>query len=113
LEVSTRALVTLPPRIRAGEPFEVRTLIAHPMESGHRADGAGGTVPRRIIRRFTCRLDGRLVFSAELHPAIAANPSLAFDLVAQAGGRLDFTWEGDEGFAHAQSVDIRVENRLE
>jgi sulfur-oxidizing protein SoxZ len=106
--VSTRALVTLPPRIRPGQPFEVRTLIAHPMETGHRADGAGSTVPRRIIRRFTCRLDGRTVFGAELHPAIAANPYLAFDLVAQAGGRLDFTWEGDEGFAHTESVELRV-----
>ncbi len=106
--MSTRALVTLPPRIRPGQPFEVRTLIAHPMETGHRADGAGSTVPRRIIRRFTCRLDGRTVFGAELHPAIAANPYLAFDLVAQAGGRLDFTWEGDEGFAHTESVELRV-----
>lgn len=106
--MSTRALVTLPPRIRPGQPFEVRTLIAHPMETGHRADGAGSTVPRRIIRRFTCRLDGRTVFGAELHPAIAANPYLAFDLVTQAGGRLDFTWEGDEGFAHTESVELRV-----
>jgi sulfur-oxidizing protein SoxZ len=106
--MSTRALVTLPPRVRAGEPFEIRTLIAHPMETGHGADGAGGTVPRRIIRRFTCRLDGRTVFSAELHPAIAANPYLAFDLVAQASGRLEFTWEGDEGFVHGERAELRV-----
>lgn len=106
--VSTRALVTLPPRVRAGEPFEVRTLVAHPMETGHRADGLGRTVPRRIIRRFTCRLDGRVVFGAELHPAVAANPYLAFDLVVQAGGRLDFVWEGDEGFLHTHSVELRL-----
>jgi len=98
----------VPARVRAGEPFEVRTLVSHPMETGHRADGAGGTIPRRIIRRFGCRLDGRLVFSAELHAAIAANPYLAFDLVAQASGRLEFTWEGDEGFVHRESVELRV-----
>lgn len=83
-------------------------MVEHPMESGHRADGAGGTVPRRIIRRFTCRLDGRVVFAAELHPAIAANPYLAFELVVQDGGRLDFTWEGDAGFAHAESLMLRL-----
>lgn len=94
--------------MRAGEPFEVRTLVSHPMETGHRADGAGGTIPRRIIRRFGCRLDGRVVFSAELHAAIAANPYLAFDLVAQTSGRLEFTWEGDEGFVHRESVELRV-----
>ena len=106
--MSTRALVTVPPRIRAGEPFEIRTLIAHPMETGHRADGAGGTIPRRIIERFTCRLNGRIVFSAALHPAIAANPYLAFDVVAQTGGRLDLIWEGDEGFLHTESVELRI-----
>jgi sulfur-oxidizing protein SoxZ len=104
----SRALVSVPPRVRPGEPFEVRTMVEHPMESGHRADGAGGTVPRRIIRRFNCRLDGRVVFAAELHPAIAANPYLAFELVVQASGRLDFTWEGDAGFVHAESVMLRL-----
>lgn len=107
--MSVRARVTVPARIRAGEPFEVRTLIAHPMESGHRADGAGGTVPRRIIRRLTCRLDGRLVFGAELHPSIAANPYVAFDMVAAASGRLELVWEGDEGFRHDETVELRVE----
>jgi sulfur-oxidizing protein SoxZ len=106
--VSTRALVTVPPRIRAGEPFEIRTLIAHPMETGHRADGAGGTIPRRIIERFTCRLNGRIVFSAALHPAIAANPYLAFHTVATDSGTLTFEWQGDRGFAHTERRDLRV-----
>lgn len=105
----TRALLHVPARVRPGEPFEVRTLISHPMETGHRADGAGGTVPRRIIRHFRCRLDGRTVFSAELHPAIAANPYLAFELVAPtSSAQLDCTWEGDEGFVHHESVELRV-----
>ncbi|MEN9418027.1 MAG: thiosulfate oxidation carrier complex protein SoxZ [Pseudomonadota bacterium] len=103
-----RALVSVPPRVRPGVAFEVRTMLEHPMESGHRADGAGGTVPRRIVRRFTCRLDGQVVFAAELHPAIAANPYIAFELVAQTSGRLDFNWEGDEGFVHAESAVLRV-----
>ncbi|MFM7704881.1 MAG: thiosulfate oxidation carrier complex protein SoxZ [Rubrivivax sp.] len=107
--MSTRALVHLPARVRPGEHFEVRTLISHPMETGHRADGAGGTVPRRIVRHFRCRLDGRLVFSADLHPAIAANPYLAFELVAPAAGaRLECSWEGDEGFVHLESIELRV-----
>ena len=72
--MSTRALITVPPVVRPGEVIEIRTLIAHPMETGHRADSNGQVVPRRIIRRFSCRLDGQVVFSAELHPAIAANP---------------------------------------
>ena len=42
----------------------------------------GQVLPRDIIRRFSCRYDGELVFSAELFPAIAANPYLAFQTVA-------------------------------
>lgn len=106
--MSARALITVPPVVRAGEVVEIRTLIAHPMETGHRADSNGQVVPRRIIRRFSCRLDGQVVFSAELHPAIAANPLVAFALRAQASGTLEFLWEGDEGFAHRQTATLRV-----
>lgn len=106
--MGTRAIVTVPPVARAGQVIEVRTLIAHPMETGHRADSNGQVVPRRIIRRFSCRLDGQLVFSAELHPAIAANPLIAFALRAQASGTLEFLWEGDEGFSHRQTAALRV-----
>ena len=106
--MSTRALITVPPVVRPGEVIEIRTLIAHPMETGHRADSNGQVVPRRIIRRFSCRLDGQVVFSAELHPAIAANPLITFHLRAQASGMLEFLWEGDEGFAHRQTAALRV-----
>ncbi|MFY8084898.1 MAG: thiosulfate oxidation carrier complex protein SoxZ [Rubrivivax sp.] len=106
--MGTRAIVTVPPVARAGQVIEVRTLIAHPMETGHRADSNGQVVPRRIIRRFSCRLDGQLVFSAQLHPAIAANPLVAFALRAQASGTLEFLWEGDEGFSHRQTAALRV-----
>lgn len=106
--MSTRAIITVPPVVRPGEVIEIRTLIAHPMETGHRADSNGQVVPRRIIRRFTCRLDAQVVFSAELHPAIAANPLIAFPLRAQASGTLEFLWEGDEGFVHRQTATLRV-----
>lgn len=102
-----RALVTLPPQVRRGEPFEVRLLVAHPMETGHRADAQGRRVPRDIVRRVECRLDGEPVFAADLHPAIAANPYIAFPLVVQGEGTLTVAWTGDGGFAHRASVLIR------
>ena len=106
--MTTRALITLPPNLRAGEVFEVRTLIAHPMETGHQTNDQGRVVPRRIIRRFSCRLDGRLVFSADLHPAVAANPLITFALRAESSGTLSFLWEGDDGFSHTQTSALRV-----
>jgi len=105
--MATRALVHLPAAIRRGEPFEVRALIAHPMETGHRVDTQGQRLPRDIIRRFEARLDGELVFAADLHPSIAANPYIVFPLVVQAAGTLALSWSGDRGFAHGESVALQ------
>jgi len=103
-----RAIVTVPPEAKRGQVIEVRTLIAHPMETGYRADAQGRRVPRDLVRRFTCRYDGEVVFAAELFPAVAANPSLVFHTVAVESGTLSFTWEGDNGFAQTETVALRV-----
>lgn len=104
----TRAIVTLPPSARRGEVVEIRALVAHPMETGHRADHEGRVVPRNIIRRFSCRYDGETVFSADLHAAIAANPLIVFHTVATVTGPLTCTWEGDGGFAHQHVATLQV-----
>lgn len=103
-----RALIHVPQTARRGEVIELRALIAHPMETGHRVGADGRAVPRDIIRRFACHYDGELVFGATLHPAIAANPYLAFHVVATSTGVLSFTWEGDNGFAQTETVAIKV-----
>jgi sulfur-oxidizing protein SoxZ len=48
------------------------------MESGQRKDKDGKTIPRKIINRFTAEFNGKPVFSANLEPAIAANPFMQF-----------------------------------
>ena len=103
-----RALINMPRSARRGEIMEIRALIAHPMESGYRADAEGRLLPDDIIRRFTVRYDGEVVFSAELFPAIASNPYLAFSTLATASGTLSFTWEGDRGFTQTESVNLSV-----
>lgn len=101
--------VKLPEKIRKGEPFEIKTLITHPMESGQRKDDKGGTIPRMIVNRFVCRLDGEEVFSADLAPAIAANPYLSFFAVAQASGKIAFEWIDDAGKSYTQATDLKVD----
>ena len=46
------------------------------METGYRTGPDGALVPRDIIRRFVCTYNGEEVFSADLFPAISANPFL-------------------------------------
>ena len=103
-----RALLTVPKTARRGDVIEVRALIAHPMETGYRPGAEGQLLPRDLIRRFTCRYDGAVVFSADLYAAIAANPYLAFTTIATASGTLEFVWEGDNGFAQTERVQITV-----
>ncbi len=103
-----RALVNLPERARANELVRVRALIAHPMETGYRPGADGRALPRDILRRFTCHCDDELVVDIALHPALAANPYLAFTLRVSASATLRFTWEGDRGFSHTEIRRLEV-----
>ena len=103
-----RTLITAPRTARRGEVIEIRTLIAHAMETGLRVDAEGRKLPRDIIRRFTCRYGDELVFSAELFTAVAANPYLAFSVMAADSGTLSLTWEGDNGFVHTETLALTV-----
>jgi sulfur-oxidizing protein SoxZ len=104
--VATRALIHLNTAPRRGEPFELRLTLGHPNENGLRPDSVGAVVPRNLVTRFECRLDDRLVFAADLYPAIAANPYLAFWLRADRPGTLSFEWTGDNGFQHRETRAI-------
>lgn len=103
-----RVILQVPATARRGEVIELRALIQHPMETGFRPGSSGEVLPRDIIRRFACAWDGEVVFSAELHPAIAANPYLAFTTIAAESGTLTFTWTGDNGFAQTETRQITV-----
>ena len=104
-----RAIVTLPKQAKRGEVIEIKTLVAHPMETGYRPDGMGGLVPRDIISRFVCTYNGEEIFRAELYPAVAANPFIAFTTVATESGEIAFTWTDDSGRTRREAVQITVE----
>lgn len=107
-----RTLINLPPSPKRGEVIEVRTLIAHPMETGYRPGPDGKILPRDLVRRFSCLYDDgnsrELVFEAELFPAMAANPYVAFPLRVTGSGSLILVWEGDNGFSQTETVALRL-----
>jgi len=103
-----RTLIQFRDNARRGETIEVRVTIAHVMETGFRAGADGKVVPRDILRRFTCRYNGEVVFGADLFPAIAANPYLSFPVLAEASGTLEFEWTGDNGFAQVEQRPLQV-----
>lgn len=103
-----RTLINAPSTAKRGEVIEIRATIGHPMETGFRSGDDGRVVPRNILQRFSCRYNGELVFSAELFPAVAANPYIAFHTVATESGVLVMHWEGDHGFTHAENLTLAV-----
>jgi sulfur-oxidizing protein SoxZ len=106
--MSGRVVVSVPQSAKRGEIIEIRTLAGHEMETGFRRTQLGELLPRNIITRFACLYNGVEVFSAELHPAVAANPLIAFSTVATESGTLEFRWSGDNGFSASQTAQITV-----
>ena len=102
------ALLDLPKTARRGEIITIRALVSHPMETGYRREISGAVIPRLIIHTFTCHYDGREIFRAELFPAMAANPLIAFTTRATASGPIRFTWVDDAGVIITETADLKV-----
>jgi sulfur-oxidizing protein SoxZ len=100
--------IKVPKEAKKGEVVEIKTLLAHPMESGLRKDDAGALVPRKIINRFTCEFNGALAFACDLEPAIAANPYFQFTIRVEQSGTFRFTWIDDDGTAITADESITV-----
>jgi len=97
-----RALLHAPANARAGSVIELRTSVAHPMETGYRRGSDGQLLPRLLLRRVEARFDDELFFAADLHAAIAANPFLAFHLRLPRSGWLSVRYIGDAGLVHEE-----------
>ena len=103
-----RVLINVPKTIARNEPFEVKVLISHPMESGQRRDQMGQTIPRDIIHHLIATIDGETILDADLFPAIAANPFFAFSAVAEKSGTLVLAFTDDHDATQIETVAITV-----
>lgn len=103
-----RSRVKVPRKAARDDVVEIKTLISHPMETGLRYDAEGNRIPRHIINRFVCKYNGEVVFSADLEPAVAANPYLRFHVRASESGELEFIWYGDGGAVYTRTASITV-----
>jgi sulfur-oxidizing protein SoxZ len=104
-----RVLINSPAHAKRGDVIEIKTLIAHAMETGYRVGPTGAAIPRDIINRFICTYNGEEVFRADLYPAIAANPFIAFFTVATESGEIAFSWTDDHGETQTEVRQITVE----
>lgn len=101
--------VKVPKSAAAGEIITIKTLISHNMESGQRKDKDGNPIPRQIINKFTCELNGTQVFGCDIAPAISANPYFEFSAKVMESGTFKFTWVDDNGevYTHEQAIEVK------
>lgn len=104
----SKARVRVPSSVKKGEVFEVKSLISHKMESGQRKDDDGNTIPRMIINEFKATFNGEVVFSADWHPAVSANPYMAFHMKAEESGDLTLSWTDDNNETVTETVEVNV-----
>ncbi|OAN49783.1 thiosulfate oxidation carrier complex protein SoxZ [Paramagnetospirillum marisnigri] len=105
---SANTKIKVPETAKKGEVIEIKTSITHDMESGQRKDESGKTLARRIINKFVCKYNGAEVFRMDLQPAVAANPYIAFFMVASESGKIEMFWYDDNGETYSATSAITV-----
>ncbi len=99
--------VKVPSSAKKGEVIQIKTLAPHKMETGRRKK-KGKLIPRMIINKFVCKFNGKVVFSADMHPAISANPYFSFYTKVSESGTFEFSWTDDKGKTVKASRKISV-----
>jgi sulfur-oxidizing protein SoxZ len=100
--------VKVPKSAKVGEVVNIKALISHQMESGQRKGSDGNLIPRSIINRFTCELNGAMVIDVAIDPAVSTNPYFEFDALMAAPGDIKFTWYDDDGSVYEDAKSIAV-----
>lgn len=104
----TTARIIVPGKVLQGEPFQIKALINHPMETGFRKDAVGEAIARDIVTSFTCHYDGDIVFAWDVFTGTAANPYISFWTTATRTGDIVLTWRGMNSFTHVERRRIMV-----
>lgn len=93
---------------KKGDVIQIKTLVPHKMETGQRKDKKGNKIPRFIINKVDVTFNGNPIISADLHPAISANPYFSFYSRVEQSGTYKFTWTDDKGTKLTTSKSIKV-----
>ncbi|MEM7425934.1 MAG: thiosulfate oxidation carrier complex protein SoxZ [Pseudomonadota bacterium] len=101
--------VRVPKKAKKGDIVTIKTLISHKMETGQRKNKkTGEKIPRHIINKFAANFNGKQVFASDWHPAIAANPYMAFSFKAEESGEFEFTWTDDKNETFSKKAKMTV-----
>ena len=108
MPMAKKPRVKLPKKAKAGDLIQVKTMAKHKMETGNRKGKDGNKIPRLILNRFDVKFDGSEIFSADMNPAVSADPYIVFYITASKSGTYEFSWTDDKGDVTTVSQDMSV-----
>lgn len=103
----TAPRIRAPRSARVGEAVEIRTLVAHPMETGLR-HGGGAAVPRDLINRLVVRVNGAVAMQVELRNGSSANPYHVFFLRLDGASEVEVIVTNEAGQSARAATRISV-----
>lgn len=72
---------------------EVKMIINHPMETGHKKNDSGELIPAHFIQLLTAKLNDKPVLEMQWGTGISKNPYLTFYLKnAKVGDKIAINW---------------------
>ena len=88
---------------------QIRTLIAHPMETGRNRDKETGEfIPAFYIQELTVKHQGKIIASTVMGPSISKNPYFAFQLKGgNSGDEISISWLDNKGNSDTEVTTIK------
>ena len=77
---------------------QIRTLIAHPMETGRNRAKDGATIPAHYIRELTVKHNDQVIATSMMGSGISKDPYFAFKFKGgEAGDKITISWIDNQG----------------
>jgi len=99
--------VRIPRTARMGEVIEIRTLAEHPMETGLR-HGSTPAPKRDMLNRLVVRMNGEVLFVAEMRNGTSANPYHVFFARIERRSEFSFIWSDEQGRSVTATAVVAV-----
>ena len=98
-------------KIRAHEvdgQVTVKTVINHPMETGHRKiKKTGKQIPPHFIKEVIVSRNKRIVMEAIWGKSISRNPFLSFQIPGRKGDAITISWLDNRGNSDTATAKVR------
>ncbi|QEQ96357.1 thiosulfate oxidation carrier complex protein SoxZ [Neptunomonas concharum] len=93
----------------SGGKTQVKMMAKHVMESGQRKDSkTGELIPALFLNNLVVKHADKVVFEANLGPAVSKNPYIAFDFEGGAkGDELVMMWSENTGKSATETAAIK------